>query len=225
MARYVVENGMRVQIPDDPPDDYLRKIAPEGLGNDMVHYEGSGGNLIPVHSAKDVPDGAKIIRVPEISKGSRRRVDSEIDLLKRHIHGRGREVKAGRKTIDGKTYRAVIVNNFPLNKDKYKHFKTNVLFMLPPDYPELPALGCYMNFPPEERGERDHHATLRAHYGAPELQGEGWYWYCVGLGRQFASSGYSGKAVADVWHPGPTPESGHNLITIYAMAHYGINTP
>lgn len=223
--KWVIENGMRFEVPDGAGFEYIKKMAAEPQRDDMVCREGADGTLIRVSPGDKIPDGAKIVRIPEVVKGASPRISSEIELLSRHVHGRGRTVKSGLKTVDGKSYVAVIVENFPLSRSKYRQWKTDILFMLPPDYPRLPALGCYMKFPPETTGEADHHATLRAHYGAPELQGEGWYWYCVGLGKKFASHGFDHKDIHKAWRPGPRPEEGHNLVTLYAMADRGINTP
>lgn len=224
MPRYIIENGMRVELPDDADLSYIRGIAPESQRKDTICYEGQDGTLIPANDETEIPDGAKVVRVPEVVKGSDDRISKEIQLLSSHIRGRGRSVQSGRKTIEGVVFCAVIVKNFPLNRTKYRQWKTDILFMLPAEYPTLPALGCYMKFPPETRDEIDHHATLLAHYGAPELQGEGWYWYCVGLGRNFASRGFT-EDISNVWRPGPLPQDGHNLVTLYAIADRGINTP
>lgn len=226
MPKYVIENGMRIEVPTD--DDLtladLRRMAPESQRDDMVCIEGNDGTLHQLQEGDPVPDNVRIVRVPEIVKGSLpRRVAEEVQILQRHI--RHRSVESGVKTIDDKRYAAVIVHNFPLDLRKYKHNKTDVLFMLPPDYPRLPALGCYMQFPPDAI-EEDHHATLRAHYGAPELQEQGWYWYCVGLGANFARQGYADeKEITRVWRPAGRPEDGHNLVTLYGMADRGLNTP
>ena len=224
MKRIIV-NGMRYEVPDDADLEYIKKMAAEPQRDDMVCLEGADGTLVQVRLGDKIPDGAKIVRIPEVVKGTSPRILSEIELLSRHVHGRGRTVKSGLKTVDGKPYIAVVVKDFPLNRSKYRQWKTDILFMLPPDYPRLPALGCYVKFPPETTGEIDHHATLRAYYNAPELQEEGWYWYCVGLGKKFASYGFAHKDIHKAWQPGPRPEEGHNLVTLYAIADRGINTP
>ena len=225
MPKYIVENGMRIEIPDGEGLDYVRQLAPEPQREDMICYEGQDGNLVPATSEEDIPDGARVVRIPEVVKGVADRVSAEIRLLAAHIRSRGRSVESGKKTIDGVTYNAVVIRNFPLNRSKYRIWTTDILFLLPPEYPRLPALGCYMKFPPETVDEVDHHATLRAHYGAPELQSEGWYWYCVGLGRNFASQGYTDNEISKVWRPASRPQDGHNLVTLYGIADRGINTP
>jgi hypothetical protein len=225
MPKFIVENGMRIEVPDDAELADIRNVAPPGREAEDIMIEDKDGLLRPLRPGEKVPDGARIQRVPEISKGSTRRLQIEIDFLKRQIHGRGRSVACGKKKLDGKTYHAVIVKNFILSPEKYADRKTDILFMLPPEYPSVPALGCYMRYPIKNKKESDHHQTLRAHYGAPELQKEGWYWYCVGLGANFALAGYSEFSdVHNVWKPNGDPALGHNLITLYSMAHRGINT-
>ena len=225
MPKYIIENGMRIEIPDGEGLNYVRQIAPEQQREDMICYEDQDGNLVPAESEEGIPDGARIVRVPEVVKGDADRLSIEIQLLSDHIHGRGRSIESGKKTIDGVTYSAVVIKNFPLNRSKYSIWKTDILFMLPPQYPRVPALGCYMKFPPAIVSEKDHHATLRAHYGAPELQNQGWYWYCVGLGRNFAVHGYEDNEIRRIWRPGSRPQNGHNLVTLYGIADRGINTP
>jgi hypothetical protein len=226
MTKYVVENGMRIEVPADASLSYLRKAAPKGRETDDVMIEDADGMLRPIQEGEQLPNGAKIFRVPEIEKGSGSRIDQEVNILRDQIKGRGREVRIGKKSLSGRTYTGLIVKNFRLNPSKYKDSKTDLLFLLPPEYPTLPALGCYMHFPHKTKSEADHHQTLRAFYGAPELQDEGWYWYCVGFGRNFASHGYSaGSRAHEVWQPAGDPALGHNLVTLYSMADRGINTP
>ena len=73
----------------------------------------------------------------------------------------------------------------PLSSQKFTVSNSDVLFLLPPEYPSLPPIGCYLNYPWNTVGQGDHHFTRQSYYGAPFLSEEGWYWYCVGLGGGF----------------------------------------
>jgi len=96
-----------------------------------------------------------------------------------------KNVLIGSKTINDIQYTAVLVKGMPLSSRKFKVSHTDVLFLLPPDYPRLPPIGCYLNYPWNTVGQGDHHFTHQSYYGAPFLSDEGWYWYCVGLGGGF----------------------------------------
>lgn len=125
----------------------------------------------------------------------------------------------GNKTISGLKYTAVLIKGMPLSSKKFKVSNSDVLFLLPPEYPRIPPIGCYLNYPWSSVGEGDHHFTRQSHYGAPFLSDEGWYWYCVGLG-----GGFSQEKWANSWKPGSDPEKGHNLATLFVTARHAINS-
>ena len=142
------------------------------------------------------------------------RLAAEIQLLRQAAGGRSKVV-VGPKSIGSRRYTAVLVTNVRLNKEKFGVTTTDMLFLLPPDYPRLPPIGCYLNY---KWKTADHHFTLQAHYGAPVLVDQGWYWYCVGLGGGFNPEGWS-----RCWRPATNPENGHNLATLFVAARYAIS--
>ena len=144
-----------------------------------------------------------------------RRILDELNLLGRTT----KNISVGSKTIDGKIYTAVIVKGVPLSSRKFAVSNSDMLFLLPPDYPRFPPIGCYLNFPWDTVGQKDHHFTLQSHYGAPLLKDAGWYWYCVGLGGGFNSNSW-----LNAWKPGNRPDNGHNLTTLYVTARHAINS-
>ncbi len=142
------------------------------------------------------------------------RVEEELKLLEKVAYN----IQVGAKVVADKRYTAVVIKAMPLSSKKFKVNKTDVLFLLPPEYPGLPPIGCYLNYPWDTVGEGDHHFTLQSHYGAPFLKEAGWYWYCVGLG-----GGFNPGAWASSWRPGTKADNGHNLATLFVMARHAIN--
>ncbi|MBE9221598.1 hypothetical protein IQ215_02705 [Cyanobacterium stanieri LEGE 03274] len=143
------------------------------------------------------------------------RINSELQILEKVA----KNIIVGRKQIDHKSYTAVLVKGMPLSSNKFKVSNTDILFLLPPEYPKIPPIGCYLNYPWKTIGEGDHHFTQQSYYGAPFLSEEGWYWYCVGLG-----GGFHQERWMNAWRPSHHPEKGHNLATLYITAKHAINT-
>ncbi|MCX7595374.1 MAG: hypothetical protein N2235_16765 [Fischerella sp.] len=143
------------------------------------------------------------------------RIIEELKLLEKVA----KNIIVGSKTIGNTKYTAVLVKGMPLSSKKFKASNTDVLFLLPPEYPRLPPIGCYLNYPWDTVGEGDHHFTRQSYYGAPFLSDEGWYWYCVGLG-----GGFNRDKWLNTWKPSHQPEKGHNLATLFVTARYAINS-
>ncbi|MGA9377276.1 MAG: hypothetical protein WBV73_00620 [Phormidium sp.] len=143
------------------------------------------------------------------------RLIAELKLLEKPA----KNIIVGSKIIDGIQYTAVLVKGMPLSSQKFKVSNTDVLFLLPPEYPSLPPIGCYLNYPWDTVGEGDHHFTRQSYYGAPFLSDEGWYWYCVGLG-----GGFNRDKWLNAWRPSNLPEYGHNLATLFVTARHAINS-
>ena len=129
-----------------------------------------------------------------------------------------KNIIVGSKTISDIQYTAILIKGMPLSSSKFKVTNSDVLFLLPPDYPRLPPIGCYLNYPWSSAGEGDHHFTQQSYYGAPFLSSEGWYWYCVGLG-----GGFNRERWLNSWRPKKRPENGHNLATLFVTARHAIN--
>ena len=143
------------------------------------------------------------------------RMSCELKLLEKVA----KNIVVGSKTIKGQKYLAVLVKAMPLSSRKFKVSHTDLLFLLPPDYPRLPPIGCYLNYPWDTVGTGDHHYTRMSYYGAPFLSNEGWYWYCVGLG-----GGFNRDRWLDSWRPSRNPQQGHNLATLFVTARHAINS-
>lgn len=143
------------------------------------------------------------------------RMNVELKLLERVA----KNIVVGSKTVNGVRYIAILVKGTPLSSRKFKVSNTDILFLLPPDYPRLPPIGCYLNYPWDTVGKGDHHYTRMSYYGAPFLSDEGWYWYCVGLG-----GGFNRDRWLNSWRPSRNPQQGHNLATLFVTARHAINS-
>ncbi len=130
-----------------------------------------------------------------------------------------KNVIIGSKTIEQTKYTAVLIKRVALLSKKFTVSNTDLLFLLPLNYPQLPPIGCYLNYPWKTVGQGDHHFTQQSHYGAPFLSDQGWYWYCVGLGGGFNKQHWS-----NAWRPATNPEKGHNLATLFITARHVINS-
>lgn len=127
-------------------------------------------------------------------------------------------ITVGWKKIESIQYTAILIKGMPLSSQKFKVTKTDILFLLPPEYPRLPPIGCYLNYPWKTVGEGDHHFTYQSYYGAPFLSKQGWYWYCIGLGGGFNSDKW-----LNAWRPAKKAQEGHNLATLFMTAFHAIN--
>ena len=130
-----------------------------------------------------------------------------------------KNIIVGNKTIEGLRYTAILIKGMPLSSQKFTVSNSDVLFLLPPEYPQLPPIGCYLNYPWNTTGEGDHHFTRQSYYGAPFLSDEGWYWYCVGLG-----GGFNREVCLNSWKPSQKVDKGHNLATLFITARHAINS-
>lgn len=226
MPKTATINGKKVILADDATVSSTRAMLSKELGSDQFLEEDALGGK-PLGESDKIKDGISIWTIPKIIKGmpsqhgeSRspgsgdQRIEQELEILKKAAGGRS-ELKWGPKNIGGTIYTAVLVKNVKLSTRKFKVAKTDILFLLPPRYPELPPIGCYLNWKWETI---DHHFTLQSHYGAPFLGESGWYWYCVGLGGGFALESWKKS-----WRPGTKSDNGHNLATIFISARYAIN--
>jgi len=143
------------------------------------------------------------------------RIIAELKVLEKVA----KNVVVGCKTISGIQYTAVLVKGMPLSSQKFTVSNSDLLFLLPPEYPSLPPIGCYLNYPWNTVGQGDHHFTRQSYYGAPFLSEEGWYWYCVGLG-----GGFNRERWLNSWRPHNNPESGHNLATLFVTVRHAVNS-
>ena len=143
------------------------------------------------------------------------RIKTELKLLEKVA----KNIIVGSKTISDIQYTAVLIKGMSLSSSKFQVTNSDILFLLPPDYPRLPPIGCYLNYPWSSVGEGDHHFTRQSYYGAPFLSEEGWYWYCVGLG-----GGFNRERWLNSWRPKKQPGNGHNLATLFVTARHAINS-
>lgn len=71
------------------------------------------------------------------------RIIEELKLLEKVA----KNIIVGSKTVGDTRYTAVLIKGMPLSSQKFKVSNTDVLFLLPSDYPRLPPIGCYLNYP------------------------------------------------------------------------------
>ena len=153
------------------------------------------------------------------SNQSKIKISDRLKLEIKILEKVARNITIGTKTINEVKYTAILIKGMSLSSKKFKVTKTDILFLLPPEYPRLPPIGCYLNYPWKTVGQGDHHFTQQSHYGAPFLKEEGWYWYCVGLG-----GGFNREKWLNAWRPAKNPEKGHNLGTLFMTASWVINS-
>ncbi len=216
--RIQVNNGKKTLLRDRPTLEDLRsELSPEYRDEDVIEETPDGLTRL-VKPGEELNPKSKYHTIPKIVKGiEESRIVAELGLLERAAGGKS-DIRRGKKTVNGITYTGVLIKNLRLSPQKFgKITRTDMLFLLPPEYPRIPPLGCYLNY---EWPSSDHHFTLQSHYGAPHLRDEGWYWYCVGLGGRL---GFSTMSRLD-WRPARIPEEGHNLATLFNQARHAINT-
>jgi hypothetical protein len=217
-------NGMACIVSDDATIGTIRSEHHNLLQADQVLEEDGHGGTRVLKDSDQVREGATLHSIPKIVKGASNaspkvikgsanpRLEEEIDLL-RKAAGLRSEIVVGTKTIGDCRYSAVLLKNVRLNPKKFNVTKTDLLFLLPTDYPRLPPIGVYLNYKWETA---DQHFLLHTAHGAPILRDEGWFWYCVGLG-----GGFEGRTS---WRPGSQAHNGHNLVTLFVAARHAINT-
>lgn len=209
-----IVNGKLCIFPDSATvGDIQRSLGPQAAQDEALVDTGSGTR--PANPKEKPTPGSKLWFIPAIVKGAgAARLDAEVALLRKAAGGRS-QVRLGGKTVGGRRYTGVLVKNVRMDNKKFGVTTSDLLFLLPPEYPRLPPIGCYLNY---RWPTADHHFTLQSHYGAPFLGEDGWYWYCTGLGGGFDKSKWSQH-----WKPGSTPDNGHNLATLFISARHAIN--
>jgi hypothetical protein len=205
--RIRLPNGKMVELFDGATVGDLRKQEKKISRDDDVLVDRGGGKTARVRDDEILRDGSKVYVIPKIVKGDR--LSEELDLLKREVGGRS-EVLAGKKTIGGHKYSAVIVKSVALSMKKFGVTKSDLMLLLPPNYPERPPIGCYLHFP---WNTSDQHFTRSGHHGAPDLRDHGWYWYCAFIDESRA-----------VWRPAPSATDGHNLASCFVWARHNVNS-
>lgn len=218
---YAVINGKRVAVADGETVGELRRRTGQHQEREQALRVGKGGKAERVKDEEPVQAGDRLVTVPPIVKGVvaarprlAPRLESELALLRDSL-GTQCRVEAGRLEEDDRAWTGVLVHNVRLNEAKFGVTHSKLLFLLPADYPATPPLGCYLFY---RHPSRDHHFTLRSHYGAPSLEDRGWYWYCVGLG-----GGFDAASQRRLWKPGRRAEEGHSLLTLLASATWAMN--
>jgi hypothetical protein len=215
-------NGKKVVIPRDATVRDARDALGAAVGNELFLADGTK----PLGESDVLHNGETVWTVPpRIVKGQATtslvggsRLAREIELLRSAVGTRS-TVVVGQKSVGSVTYDGVLVKNVALDSRKFGVSKTDILFLLPPDYPALPPIGCYLNYPWETAVDADRHFTMRAYYGAPFLGDEGWYWYCVGLG-----GGFDASAWQQSWKPAADPADGQNLARLFVAARLALNS-
>jgi hypothetical protein len=197
-------NGKKCQVPDGATVADLRKVLGHELHADqIVRQEKDESTLL--NESDLLKERDHIYSIPKIVKGAKDRIEQEVDLLRKDA-GQRSQVVIGNKTIGDKRFRAVLIKNVSVPAKRFGVTRTDLLFLLPPEYPKIPPIGFYLNY---KWSTTDRHFILRAAHGAPSLENEGWYWYC---GALMNSSG------SRTWKPGTKADNGHNLITLFAAA-------
>lgn len=83
--------------------------------------------------------------------------------------------------------------------DRWQQRWAQLLIVFPQTYPVSPPLGFYLDKQfPLAGGGGDPHLTGNAHYGAPDLLAQGWFWYCV---KPLSAADGGWRAVADYREP------------------------
>lgn len=128
------------------------------------------------------------------------RVRAEIDIVLQDIGGastRGSRVQAGRVTVGNIDYLGVIVRDLGVNPVNFGGvMRLNVLVLLPPDYPNIPPLGIYVDRPYNAKAGN---FVRKGYHGAPSLNEKGWYWFCSAIGE------FEQRQMRAVWKPAANP--------------------
>lgn len=208
--KYATLNGKRIVVND------TTTAADLPIQPDDVVMRQQGGTFVAISPTEPIHDKDTLTAVPQVTKGAGRAgpspwVEQDLTLLRQTLGGRS---PVTTKPIErgGAPYLAVEVANVRLNEQKFAgRTFGKLLFLLPQSYPAAPPIGVYVNYP-YRMAAPDQHAVGRGYYGAPDLQGAGWYWYCLEPVRQAA------------WRPSASPAGGHNLVALFAVASHAVNT-
>lgn len=101
----------------------------------------------------------------------------------------------------------LIIPKYPL-PEKWEERWCKLMIIFPETYPSTPPVGFYLNKKFKlKNGSSDGHLTGQAHYGAPDLQKNGWFWYCV----RMETNSQGG------WHPSADHTKPDNLWTFLNM--------
>ena len=101
----------------------------------------------------------------------------------------------------------LIIPKYPL-PEKWRNRWCKLLIVFPETYPVAPPIGFYLNRKFRLKyGDRDPHLTGSSYDGAPNLQAQGWHWYCVRME----------KGSAGGWKPFPDYRRSDNLWTFLTM--------
>lgn len=204
----IYRNGKKCQVAEGTTVADLRNAYRDELRDDqIVRQEGQESSVLK--ESDSLKEGDHIYSIPKIVKGSKERVDEEVALLRADAGTRSKVV-VGNKTIGKVRFRAVLIKNVAVPPKRFGVTCTDLLFLLPPEYPKLPPIGFYLNY---KWNTTDKHFVLRGVHGAPSLDTEGWYWYC---GALMTPSG------TRTWRPGNRADNGHNLVTLFAAAKHHI---
>ena len=101
----------------------------------------------------------------------------------------------------------IMIPKYPL-PERWEERWCKLLIVPPSTYPNTPPIGFYLNREFHlKNGGTDSHFTGQAHHGAPDLKGQGWFWYCVHMG-----TGSQGG-----WRPSADYRQPDNLFTFLNM--------
>ena len=98
---------------------------------------------------------------------------------------------------------------------RFTERRCDLLIVFPQNYPEAAPTGFYLNKRFSlQTGGYDDHATSRAYYGAPDLQAQGWHWYCVRMVMDAPGA----------WRPHEDVRQPDNLWTFLNMAREALSS-
>lgn len=204
----IYRNGKKCQVEEGTTVAELRKAYSDELRRDQIVRQ-QGNESVVLKESDLLKEGDHVYSIPKIVKGSDNRFDEEVALLRKDAGTRSKIV-VGNKTIGKVRFRAVLIKDVAVPRKRFGVTRTDLLFLLPPEYPKLPPIGFYLNY---KWNTTDKHFILRGVHGAPSLDAEGWYWYCGAL------MDLSGTRT---WRPGSRADNGHNLVTLFAAAKHHI---
>jgi len=101
------------------------------------------------------------------------RIEQEVYMIA------GRFANSGGVNYDEGNGDWLMIPRYPL-PERWQQRWCKLLIVFPKGYPETPPIGFYLNRHFQlKNGGSDDHFTGQSYYGAPDLRGSGWYWYCV----------------------------------------------
>lgn len=188
-GNYLVPRGTVIDMhEDDTFFDAPTRVKGSGGWKSMMGWIVDFGNdPPPVKRSGALVEPAVPTIIPPRPMDRRERIRKEVVMVAEYF-SRYKGVRYDEENADW-----LIIPKYRL-PEGWRDRWCSLLIVFPEGYPLTPPIGFYLNrrFKLAD-GTPDPHLTGNAHYGAPDLQGANWHWYCVRL-EDAASGGWRPSA-------------------------------